>query len=101
MAAELDLDDVAAQSRKARRELDHLRDMLTAASDALDYLEGLTPQQAAALRKDAERYRWMAKEHGWWLLKHFQAVRPYVDAIEVIDESIDAAMSATPAVGAA
>jgi hypothetical protein len=44
-----------------------------------------------ALREDAERYRWLAKEHGWWLLKHFAAVRPYVDASEVIDESIDAA----------
>lgn len=45
------------------------------------------------LRKDAERYRWLAKEHGWWLLHHFPAVRPYLDANEVIDESIDSAMS--------
>lgn len=42
--------------------------------------------------KDAARYRWLAKEHGWWLLKHFPAVRTYFDASEVIDESIDAAM---------
>lgn len=45
-----------------------------------------------ALRDEAARYRWLAKEHGWLLLKHFPAVRPYVDASEVIDESIDAAM---------
>lgn len=48
--------------------------------------------EVEALRADAERYRWLAREHGWWLLKHFPAVRPYVDASEVIDESIDAAM---------
>ena len=43
---------------------------------------------------DADRYRWLAKEHGWWLLKRFRAVRPYVDPSEVIDESIDAAIAA-------
>lgn len=46
------------------------------------------------VQRDAERYRWLASEHGWWLLKHFPAVRPYVNACEVIDESIDAAMTA-------
>ena len=64
MATELDLDDVAAQSDKAKRELKELRDTLDAVSDALDYLHGMTPQQAADTRKDAERYR-HAKAHGW------------------------------------
>ena len=53
MATELDLDDVAAQSDKAKRELKDLRDTLNAVSDALDYLHGMTPQQAADMRKDA------------------------------------------------
>ena len=59
MATELDLDDVAAQSDKAKRELKELRDTLNAVSDALDYLHGMTPQQAADTRKDALRYRWL------------------------------------------
>ena len=62
MATELDLDDVAAQSDKAKRELKELRDTLTAVSDALDYLHGMTPKQAADVRKDAERYRWLASQ---------------------------------------
>lgn len=49
MSAELNLDDVAAQCPQAQRELKELRDTLTAVSDALDYLRGMTPQQAAAL----------------------------------------------------
>jgi hypothetical protein len=61
MATELDLDDVAAQSEKAKRELEHLRDMLTATTDALDYLQGMTPQQAASLRADADRWRWLVR----------------------------------------
>ncbi len=40
MSAELDLDDVAAQSELAKRELD-------------------------ALRKDAERYRWLRNNPQW------------------------------------
>lgn len=59
MSCELDIDDVAAQSPKAKRELKELRDLLTATADALDYLTGMTQQQAAALRKDAKRYRWL------------------------------------------
>ncbi|HEY8877778.1 MAG TPA: hypothetical protein VIN03_09465 [Roseateles sp.] len=51
------------------------------------------PQDADTVR-DAERYRWLAKEHGWWLLKHFPAQSPYVDASEVIDAAIDAARGA-------
>jgi len=47
-----------------------------------------------AQETDAKRYRWLAKEHGWWLLMHFPAKRIYVDASEVIDEAIDAAMGA-------
>ena len=61
MTTELDLDDVAAQSVKAMRELAHLRDMLTAVSDALDYLHGMTLQQAADARKDADRWRWLVR----------------------------------------
>ena len=38
-------------------ELKDLRDQLDAVQDALDYLHGLTPEQANSLRKDAERYR--------------------------------------------
>lgn len=59
MTTNLDLDDVAAQSPKAQQELKELRDLLDATADALDYLTGLTPQQAAALREDAELYRWL------------------------------------------
>ena len=61
MATDLDLDDVAAQSTKAQRQLKELRDTLNAVSDALDYLHGMTPQQAADTRKDAERWRWMTR----------------------------------------
>ena len=46
-----------------------------------------------AMRRDAERYRWLANVHGWRLLKHFPANRPYMDASEVIDEAIDAAIA--------
>jgi len=52
-------------------------------------------RELEAVRKDAERYRWLAKEHGWWMLKHFPAVRPYVEASEVIDAAIDAAKEST------
>ena len=64
MATELDLDGVAAQSIKAMRDLKELRATLTAVSDALDFLHGMTPQQAIDTRKDAERYR-HARTHGW------------------------------------
>jgi hypothetical protein len=45
-----------------------------------------------SLRRDAERWRFVRKDHAWGLLKHFPAQRPYEDATEVIDEAIDAAM---------
>ena len=45
------------------------------------------------MSKDAARYRWLAGNHGWWLLKRLPAVRPYLSASEVIDDSIDAAMA--------
>jgi hypothetical protein len=52
--------------------------------------------EADALRKDAERYRWLKAEHGWSILgRKFHAIRPYVDAEEVFDESLDAAIAAT------
>jgi hypothetical protein len=38
---------------------DELRETLTTVSDALDYLHGMTPQQAADVRKDAMLYRWL------------------------------------------
>jgi len=38
-------------------ERDELRSTLMVVSDSLDYLHGMTPEQAAAVRKDAERYR--------------------------------------------
>lgn len=40
-------------------ECKELRDTLTTVSDALDYLHGMTPQQAADVRKDAMLYRWL------------------------------------------
>ena len=53
-------------------------------------IERLRAELAEATR-DAARYRWLAKEHGGLLLRHFPAMRPYIDASEVIDEAIDAA----------
>lgn len=47
--------------------------------------------RANRVLEDAARYRWLAKEHGGLLLRHFPAMRPYIDASEVIDEAIDAA----------
>ena len=44
------------------------------------------------LERDAARYRWLRENHAWLLLKHFPANKPYVDAVEVIDAAIDAAM---------
>lgn len=70
MGAELDLDDVAAQSRLAQAQL-------------------------AALRKEAERYRWLRDGHNW------PAAFSRCDAPEPLrgvhlDAEIDAAM-ASPA----
>ena len=49
---------------------------------------------ADAQRKDAEIYRWLRKQHAWWLLNHFPAQRPYVEAADVLDEAIAVAMAA-------
>jgi len=38
-----------------------LREQLSVAQDALDYLHGLTTEQVVDLRKDATRYRYMRK----------------------------------------
>jgi hypothetical protein len=40
-------------------ERDELRATLTAVSDSLDYLHGMTPQQAVDTRKAADNYRWL------------------------------------------
>ena len=45
---------------------------------------------------DATKGQWLRSNHAWWLLKKFPSPRPYVDAIDVIDDAIDAAMSTTP-----
>lgn len=106
MAAELDLDDVAGTSLKAQRELKELRDTLNAVSDALDYLHGMTPQQAADVRKDAERYRWLRANTGeivtsaWDCMMFHGGVGNDEDGA-ALDSAVDAAMAAAPAVGAA
>ena len=83
-----------------------LREQLAAVSDALDYLHGMTPQQASALRKDAERYRWLRAQCDTTtnLVQYRRG-----NALNIIpchsagdmDFSIDAAMAAAAAVGAA
>ncbi|MBA3588224.1 hypothetical protein [Methylibium sp.] len=42
-------------------EIEQLREQLMCVEDALDYLQGLTPAQAVALRKDAERLSWLER----------------------------------------
>lgn len=88
-STELDLDALTANSSRAKREVDHLRDMLAAASDALDYLQGLTPRQAAALREDAARYRKLrnASMDERNRLEHY--------AGPALDEALDALPAAT------
>ena len=77
-----------------------LRETLTAVSDALDYLHGMTPQQAADVRKAAERYRWM-RNSDWdlfdsrWLSAH----DVYGAGPDELDALIDAKMAEDPAVG--
>ena len=92
-------------------ERDELRATLTAVSEALDYLHGMTPQQAADVRKYAERYRWLrdAENGGEFSVGQqcsvcdeypkYEEVAWYYD-IE-LDGLIDAAMQRTKAVGAA
>lgn len=75
-------------SPEAAKRLEGYRELSRQISDQQEEIQ--------RLRKDAERYRWLAIKHGWWLLKHFPAVRPYLDASEVFDESIDAAMKEAP-----
>lgn len=49
----------------------------------------------AALRKDAERYRWLAamfeeRRNGWWIdATHFEGA----PSLETLDDTIDAAMA--------
>jgi hypothetical protein len=89
-------------------ERDELRATLTAVSDALDYLHGMTPQQAAALRKDAERYRWLRAQH--WNTGQLCVVAEPKDAVKLghccpsgehLDIAVDDAMLIGRAVGAA
>lgn len=42
----------------------------------------------------AQFYRWLKEHHAWWLLKHFPAQEPYVDARDVFDDAIRAAIAA-------
>ncbi len=64
MASELDLDDVAAQSQLAMRELEALRMELKSERDEVFRLQGSHSALYAevdALRKDAERWRWLTR----------------------------------------
>lgn len=79
-------------------ELKALREQLDAVQDALDYLHGLTPEQATALRKDAERYRYMRANAAfqdrngpglYWYLPRCDRALPIG---ERLDRAIDAQM---------
>lgn len=74
-------------------ERDELRAALTAVSDSLDYLHGMTPQQAAELRKNAERYRKICEVPG--ALDAFTAAYYNTQT----QEQLNAAVDAVPAVG--
>lgn len=87
-------------------ERDELRNALAAVSDALDYLHGLTPEQAGKLCKDAERYRFLRNDfsvmganidgqHSWAYRRNFSLRGPTLDA------AIDTAMGGPPVLGAA
>lgn len=88
-------------------ECKELRETLTAVSDALDYLHGMTPQQAADVRKDAARWRYW--RNYWSALCRTEVARfarldlstIYVQSPGDMDKVTDAAMVAPAAVGAA
>ena len=79
--------------------LEHLarwndEDEVARAKAAIRSVHSAALAELKALRKDAEIYRWLRKQHAWWLLKHFPAQRPYVEAADVLDEAIAVAMAA-------
>lgn len=56
------VEQLSAQLKEKEAECAGLKEKVTALSDALDYLRGLTPEAYAALLKDAERYRWLREQ---------------------------------------
>jgi len=74
-----------AELQDASKAFDNMRKIWLAMSAAQP------KPQDADIARDAARYRWLAKEHGWWLLQHFPAQSPYSEPSEVIDAAIDAA----------
>lgn len=91
--------EAALLAKLERAEADNarLKEQVDATADALDYLHGLTSGSVAALRKDAERYRWMRKQptadiYACW----YPPVFPAGDSPAQRDASIDAALRGTP-----
>ena len=79
--ADVTTKEVVDTLEKQQAEIESLRSQVR--------IEQLYVQDLAA---DAGRYRWLRENHAWWLLKHFPANKPYLDAVEVIDAAIDNAM---------
>jgi hypothetical protein len=48
-----------------------------------------------AAEKDAERYRWLKKNHALWMLYRFPPKRPWNDSAAEVDVAIDAAIAAS------
>ena len=105
-------DELRALRLALVKECRELRESLAAVSDALDYLHGMTPKQAADVRKDAGRYRWLRHgDNDERCIRLTSEGQPYMLRAELLDRCIDEAMAddadkaahtvAAPAVGAA
>ena len=80
-------------------ERDELRATLTAVSDSLDYLHGMTPQQATEVRKDAARMRWLLDGNGYFMEEEMLCGHgsPSEEEKNAARAAIDAQMLATGA----
>jgi hypothetical protein len=86
------IDEQAGRIKQLLVALDGQRSMNDSLSDTLDYLHGLTPEKAAMLRVDAERYQAVRRGQKWSVI---DGIGDTLRA-EQLDEAIDAAMKETP-----
>jgi hypothetical protein len=89
---ERELVGARAELDEAQKELNDKRKFCYAVEQALDGLKGDYVEIIAALRKDAERYRWLRERHENTIMDIYNSISPAMIKPEMFDAAIDAAI---------
>jgi len=77
---------------EAKEELNDRRKFAYAVEQALDGVKGDYVEIIVALRKDAERYRWMRERHENTIMDIYNSISPAMIKPELLDAAVDAEM---------